>query len=351
MCCLWNKSLTNFYCCCRFLFLLVFLDLMSPGSSYQAVRFTGGGIYFWWQAGVATYLLEDKNLKSTHLIGASAGSITASLLLAKADFQQAAKIAIRQVDEMKLWNNPTGLAGVWGPILEDFLQQLILPSSITDEDLKRIHIAATPRFIFKGTKFLNNFETKEELIHAVLTSTHIPFFMDGKPWKAYKGKKYIDGSFWSFVLNKTPKLTSSMFHRQLAAFHTSSEISGKHKQNPAAYQLFDEKSRDVKSQTQIDLLESSTSRQLYDLNSLPFQPSRNLVAEELDLEDSKEKRQLVTVLDIDFRKDEKLMKSMKGTHFVDLITPAKLYEMMELGYDYMRKNAENELNLQTFTSV
>ena len=54
-------------------------------TPYECIRFRGGGIYFWWQAGAARYLNEhaDDKLGNLPLYGTSAGSLTATLYGAK----------------------------------------------------------------------------------------------------------------------------------------------------------------------------------------------------------------------------------------------------------------------------
>lgn len=77
-----------------------------------------------------------------------------------------------------------------------------------NDDKNRLYIAATPfslRQTFKNGRkpvYLSSFQTKAELIEACMASIHIPFFMDGKVYSKYQDKRYIDGSFWSFVRKK-----------------------------------------------------------------------------------------------------------------------------------------------------
>eukprot|EP01031_Cornospumella_fuschlensis_P030008 gene30008-36243_t len=163
-------------------------------------------------AGAAQYLQEEcSHLTKVPLLGASAGSIAASLLLSNASFYDAAKLAIRQTEERDLWNSQLGLAGVWGPMVRDFLNDLI-PLNLTHSELSRINICITPRSLIRGTKVVSNFSDKADLVDAVMASVHIPVFMDGRLWSNYQGKKYIDGSFWSFVLRRKSTLPRALRH-------------------------------------------------------------------------------------------------------------------------------------------
>jgi hypothetical protein len=42
-------------------------------------------------------------------------------------------------------------------------------------------------------QILSEFHTREDLIHAVLTSVHIPIVLDWKPLRAFKSGYYLDG--------------------------------------------------------------------------------------------------------------------------------------------------------------
>ena len=90
--------------------------------------FSGGGIYFWWQAGVATYIQEKKNLNpklKVNYLGSSAGALSAALLYSNVSMSKAAEYAIYQAEREKLFTNPSGLAFVWGKIVREWLDVLI----------------------------------------------------------------------------------------------------------------------------------------------------------------------------------------------------------------------------------
>lgn len=198
--------LGSYYFRPQIIIIIILLFNLRPTSAYKLIRFGGAGIFFWWQAGAAKYLQQHYYLKATAMLGASAGAISAAMLLSNASFDQGAKIAIQQTLESDLYSKKSGLAGVWGPMVRSFLEELIDESQLTPEDYKRIHIAVTPRLILRGTKIVTEFPDKANLIDAVMSSVHIPLFMDGRLWSRYQGRKYLDGSLWSFLLpgNKGP---------------------------------------------------------------------------------------------------------------------------------------------------
>ena len=176
-----------------------------PGKS-KAVQFTGGGIFFWWQAGFCRRLLEEgfreQALSSdVKIIGTSAGALSAALLASGADFSKAADVAIALSAREKVFE--TGrLAFVWGKIVEEWLEVLIPDEPTSPLLLSNTFITATPADLCKGIRqvTLSGFASKQDVIGACMASAHIPFFMDAKATRRYKGVDLIDGSFWPFVL-------------------------------------------------------------------------------------------------------------------------------------------------------
>jgi hypothetical protein len=49
---------------------------------------------------------------------------------------------------------------------------------------------------------VNRFDSKEDLIEAVMASAHIPFFLDGRPFLQYKERPCWDGSFPDFFFSQ-----------------------------------------------------------------------------------------------------------------------------------------------------
>lgn len=167
--------------------------------SYKSIKFNGGGIYFWWQAGAAKFLQERTDaVDNLSVVGSSAGALTATLFKSGADFDFAAEYAIYQCKRDKLFESPLGLAGVWGPIVREWLDRCI-PSEIDAKSLTNLYIAATPLNLLKPPVLLQEFDSKHDVINACMSSVHIPFFMNKQPFSQYKGRKYIDGSFWPFI--------------------------------------------------------------------------------------------------------------------------------------------------------
>ena len=172
---------------------------MNVPTSPSSVYFSGAGIYFWWQMGAAKYMKENCDPKlwsSMTTVGASAGSITASLLRTNADLDLVPYAALEVANEIDLFDRKTGLAGIWGSLLRKWLD-IVIPESLNPLDLQDFYIAITPTF--KSPKLVTNFQSKEDLIDAIMASCHVPVFLDGRPFTEYKGEQVLDGSFWYFV--------------------------------------------------------------------------------------------------------------------------------------------------------
>jgi hypothetical protein len=94
--------------------------------------FPGGGIFFYWQAGVVSYLREQGyDLDASTMAGASAGALTATLTASDVDFYEATSLALDLAEEEGVWDRRGGLQGVWGPMIERWLEE-VLPSNVVD---------------------------------------------------------------------------------------------------------------------------------------------------------------------------------------------------------------------------
>ena len=167
-----------------------------PPVKPKAVYFTGAGIYFWWQAGCAKYLQEHCDLTGMPILGASAGSISATLLLSNADFSLAAESAIRIGQDAGVYGRKTGLAGIWGTLVKQWLEEMI-PDTVNAKNFELLQVAVTPTT--KSPKLINDLKGKADVIEALLASCHVPVFLDGRPTTMFRGEQVVDGSFWYFV--------------------------------------------------------------------------------------------------------------------------------------------------------
>ena len=168
----------------------------TPPTQPKALYFSGAGIYFWWQAGCARYIQEHCDYTRMSIIGASAGSISAALLLSNADFPKALEVALEIGKKAGVYERKTGLAGIWGSLLKEWLEEII-PDDVTEEMFSNLQIAVTPSI--KTPKLISCFKGKADIIEACMASCHVPLFLDGRATTTFRGEKVIDGSFWYFV--------------------------------------------------------------------------------------------------------------------------------------------------------
>jgi len=171
--------------------------LTSSTSSKQSpsIIFPGGGLFFYWQAGVIAHLQEQNYDISTNtlLSGASAGALSATLAKTGVSPYDATELALSMSDEAGVWDRPAGLQGVWGSIIYEWLDQL-LPVDAGERVKDELNILVTPVPSF-GKSRISQFENRQDLINANMASVHLPWFLDGNLTSNFRGKPHIDGSF------------------------------------------------------------------------------------------------------------------------------------------------------------
>lgn len=120
-------------------------------------------------------------------------------------FESAAEKALHHVETREVQKLSTGLFGIWGDILQKWLNQLI-SSSIDINNCKNLHIklSSVPKpfhnsFIF----YASQFSSRDDLINACMASVHIPIFMNGSLYTTYKGISCIDSDVISIFQTNT----------------------------------------------------------------------------------------------------------------------------------------------------
>jgi len=141
-----------------------------PSRSTTHIVFPGGGIFFYYQAGLVNFLREGYDLSSCTFSGASAGALTATLTASDVDFYEATDLALRLAKDAGVWDRTGGLQGIWGPMIEEWLDSL-LPTSI--ESLQdKLTLLVTPVPSFGKTK-ISSFEDRKDLIRCNMASVHL----------------------------------------------------------------------------------------------------------------------------------------------------------------------------------
>lgn len=179
-------------------------DAASTDTANAHLVFPGGGIYFYWQAGAVTYLRSaGYDVSRMSKTGASAGALTATLAACGVDYAFATERALALSEEANIWDRKEGLQGIWGPIIEEWLDQILPDDAV--ENLLDSNNAATGKLTLlvspvsdlwnAGKERVDSFADKRDLIRCNMASVHLPWFLDGKLTSEFRNKMYIDGSF------------------------------------------------------------------------------------------------------------------------------------------------------------
>lgn len=152
--------------------LRCFVTLKRNLLTVVAVKNTIKGLFFYWQAGTVTYLREQGyDMNQITASGASAGALTATLMATNVDFLRATELALQLSDEAGVWDRSGGLQGIWGPMIEEWLDQL-LPENAAEIANHRLSLLVTtiPSF---GKEKVSNFRDKQDLIDCNMASVHL----------------------------------------------------------------------------------------------------------------------------------------------------------------------------------
>lgn len=120
------------------------------------------------------------------------------------DMDNAFDVALRLSEENGVWTRKEGLAGIWGPMIYQWLDEC-LPDDAADICNERVAVSVChlrPSILPLKRKSYDRFATKKDVIEACMASVHIPFFLDGKVSRWFKGEAYVDGSFTFLLRNK-----------------------------------------------------------------------------------------------------------------------------------------------------
>ncbi|KAJ1466798.1 hypothetical protein T484DRAFT_1549519, partial [Baffinella frigidus] len=174
----------------------------------------GGGIFFWWQAGVVRALQQHYDLQGPHftMSGASAGSISCVMAACNVDMDHAMDAAMRLAHEAGLFTRTCGLMGIWGDLIEKWMHEM-LPADCHVICSGKVNISVTAisaSFTPLHRRIINTFVSKQDVIDACLTSAHIPYALDGFFSRKYRGEMCVDGSFL-FFLHGIPWCVSELF--------------------------------------------------------------------------------------------------------------------------------------------
>ncbi|PNW77319.1 hypothetical protein CHLRE_10g431350v5 [Chlamydomonas reinhardtii] len=168
------------------------------------LSWAGAGIFFFWQLGALKFLAERYDLTRVPMAGASGGALAAVLaccgIPADVVLQRAYDLSVQH----GIWERPLGLVGVWGSLIEQWLDDL-LPDDAAERCRGKITIIVTtlPNM---GQVGISDFKDKKDLINCAMASAHIPMLLDLKFARLCRGKFCVDGSFPDFFYNDNSEL-------------------------------------------------------------------------------------------------------------------------------------------------
>ena len=178
---------------------IVLCQSSTPTRHVITVCCPGGGVFFWWQIGAMRELLALYELPPERVVlsGASAGALAVVLAQCGVDPAVAHQNAFRLADEAGCMHSPLGLCGKWGRLVYAWLDAL-LPEDAAAQCSGRCRVVVTRCTPLPHALGLTAFESRAELIHALMASTHIPFFMDGNPLSRHV-RRATDGGLLAWL--------------------------------------------------------------------------------------------------------------------------------------------------------
>jgi len=166
--------------------------------------FSAGGLLFPYFVGNAAALKRLGLVKQdTVVTGASAGSLIGSFLVCDVDLQQLMDASLEMYEELR----EKGTVGNVRGVLETQLRR-VLPADAHLRANGRLHVAivrVNKQRPFVQPVFVNTFYSKEDLIQALLTSSHVPLYMNRKVTQMFRGRRCVDGGISNFI--PTPPCT------------------------------------------------------------------------------------------------------------------------------------------------
>ncbi|KAJ6704507.1 hypothetical protein OIU85_030331 [Salix viminalis] len=162
----------------------------SPGFCFSAA-----GLLFPYHLGVAHLLIEKGYIKeNTPLAGSSAGAIVCAVIASGASMQEALTATKVLAEDCRL----RGTAFRLGAVLRDVLEKF-LPDDIHVRCNGRVRVAVTQILWRPRGLLVDQFDSKEDLINAVVTSSFIPGYLAPRPATMFRNRLCIDGGLTLFM--------------------------------------------------------------------------------------------------------------------------------------------------------
>ena len=208
-------------------------DLDTIHDEIPHLAFLGGGIFFYWQAGVITYMREQGyDLSEASSTGASAGALAATLTACDVDFYEATDLALQMARDAGVWDRSGGLQGIWGPMIRDWLDILLPQDAVLRMNNTSLLVTPIPQF---GKQRISTYTDRQDVIDCNMASVHLPLFLDGKWAAQFRSGPYVDGSFLSNQADYEPtnnRETLYLSHRNDERYRAKGLLSFVNAVNP-----------------------------------------------------------------------------------------------------------------------
>ncbi|KAJ0734302.1 putative triacylglycerol lipase [Helianthus annuus] len=162
----------------------------SPGFSFSAA-----GLLFPYHLGVAKFLIEKGYIKdTTPLAGSSAGAIVCAVVASGASMEEALEATKVLAQDCR----SRGTAFRLGAVLRDVLEQF-LPDDAHIRSNGRVRVAVTQILWRPRGLLVDQFDSREDLINAVITSSFIPGYLAPRPAILFRNRLCVDGGLTLFM--------------------------------------------------------------------------------------------------------------------------------------------------------
>ncbi|KAM0826299.1 hypothetical protein ACQ4PT_068957 [Festuca glaucescens] len=166
------------------------LATASPGFSFSAA-----GLLFPYHIGAAQYLLEKGYItERTPLAGSSAGAIICAVIASGNTMQEALQVTKILAENCRSKGTAFRLEAVLKDVLEKFL-----PDDLHIRCNGRIRVAITQLSWRPRGLLVDQFDSKEDVINAVITSSFIPGYLAPRPATFFRNRLCIDGGLTLFM--------------------------------------------------------------------------------------------------------------------------------------------------------
>ncbi|KAM3388328.1 hypothetical protein ACQJBY_010856 [Aegilops geniculata] len=166
------------------------LATASPGFSFSAA-----GLLFPYHLGVAQCLLDKGYItERTPLAGSSAGAIICAVIASGNTMQEALQVTKILAEDCR----SKGTAFRLGAVLKDVLEKF-LPDDLHIRCNGRIRVAITQLSWRPRGLLVDQFDSKEDVINAIITSSFIPGYLAPRPATLFRNRLCVDGGLTLFM--------------------------------------------------------------------------------------------------------------------------------------------------------